>query len=251
MEQWTSTLDTRCAAACGTLGIPSRIETTFAELTGVRTTRFHLGLQCVEGIYKTKRLLADYKSGALEKADPAHPFLTIQRAFLCRNSVLDLQNKGIFCRLARVPGTSLWQYVPAAEGLPGLAGHAEVLQTTDLKLVAALGVIGHPLLKLEGTARAHTYFLPRWGPFLGENVPRTDAVALRAAWLADKGSIPWENPFAQAMRGLHNRERFLDAVNKDVELILFIKPRTAWKSAFVRADAAPAAFDHMKRHFDA
>jgi len=250
MEQWTSTLDTREAAACGTLGIPTRIETTFIESTGKRVSRFHLALCDLDRLYQTKPILLGYKSGALANKDPAHPFLTIQRAFLNRNAILDLQNKGTFCRLARVPRTVRWQYVPAASGLPGTGGHGEIVKTTDLKLVAALGVIGHPLLALEGSHGNHHYFLPRWGVPNDTLAPVTDALALMQAWRADKQSIPWEDPFAQAMRGLHNRERYLDAVNKDVELILMTKPRANWKSAFVRADAPDAAFDRAKAHLD-
>jgi hypothetical protein len=249
MEQWTSTLDTREAAACGTLGIPTRLETTYVETTGKRVTRIHLALCCLERIYQTKPILAGYKNGTLEKKDPAHPFLTIQRAFLNWNAILDLQKKGIFQRLAQVPGTVLWQYVPSTTGLPGTAGRGEILKTSDLKLVAALGVVGVPLLAIEGSAGCHAYFLPRIGPigYLGQPV---DALHLMQAWRADKASIPWEDPFAQAMRGLYNKERYLDAINRDIELILITKPRSNWKSAFVRADAPDAAFDHAKRHLD-
>lgn len=250
MEQWTSTLDTREAAACGTLGIPTRLETTYVETTGKRTTRIHIALCSLDRVYQTKPILAGYKSGTLEKKDPAHPFLTIQRAFLNWNAILDLQNQGKFLRLAQVPGTCLWQYIPAATGLPGTAGRGEILKTSDIKLVAALGVVGIPLLAIEGTRGNHAYFLPRHGPtgYLGQPV---DGLQLMQAWRADKSATPWEDPFAQAMRGLYNKERYLDAINRDIELILITKPRSSWKSAFVRADATDAAFDQAKRHLDA
>lgn len=250
-EQWTSTIDTKLAAACGTLGIPTRLETTFIESTGTRVTRFHLALTSMDKLYQTKRLLTGYASGSLSATEPGHPFLTIQRAFINRAAVLDLQSKGSFFRLAKVSGTQgIWQYLPGTEGLPGPAGHQEIIRTADLKLVAALGTVGLPLLAIDGPAGQRCYTLPRHGPpdYLGAPV---DGLALMNEWRANKESIPWENPFAQAARGLHNRERFMDSINRDVELILFIKPRTNWKSAFVRADAQPAAFDQMKRHFDA
>ncbi len=249
-EQWTSTLDTREAAACGTLGIPARLETTFVEKTGQRVSRFHLAACCLECIYQTKPILTGYRKGTLEQRDAAHPFLTIQRGFINRLLLLDLQNQGKFCRLARVPGTELWQYVPGESGLAGITGNAEVIRTTDLKLVAALGVCGLPLLRLEGTGRNHAYFLPRYGPARADGKPPVDGHALRVAWCADKESVPWEDPFAQAMRGLYNRERFLDAVNRDAALVLLQKPRSQ-KAAFIHEAAGEAALRRVQEHFDA
>jgi hypothetical protein len=251
MEQWTSTLDTRIAAAIGTLGVPTRIETTYVEVTGQRVSRIHMALCSLDLVYQTKKIIHGYQTGELERLDPTHPFLTIQRAYLNRMAILDLQNQGKFQRLATVPGTCLWQYVPSNTGLPGVAPglQTEVIRTSDLKLVAALGVIGIPLLAIEGGTGNHAYFLPRYGPagYLGQTV---DGLALMQAWRADKQATPWEDPFAQAMRGLFNRERYLDAIRKDVELILMTKPRAGWKSAFVRADSTPAGFDRAKHHLD-
>lgn len=251
MEHWTSTLDTREAAAIGTLGVPTRIETTYVETTGKRVSRIHMALCSLDQVYQTKKILQGYRSGELEQREPTHPFLTIQRAFLNRMALLDLQNQGKFLHLAAVPGTCLCQYVPGTTGLPGVdrATHSEIIRTLDLKMVAALGVVGVPLLAIEGGKGSHAYYLPRYGPpsYLGQPV---DALALMQQWRADKAATPWADPFAQAMRGLYNRERYLDAINKDVELILMTKPRSAWKSAFVRADATDAAFDRAKRHLD-
>lgn len=250
IEQWTTTRDTRVAAALGTLGVPTRIKRTLIERKGEQTTRFYLALRGIdERVRCTQTLLAQWKRGALESNQPAHPFLTVLRAFANRNMLLDCANKGEFVRLVRVPGTEVWQYVRGNEGLPGIAGHKEVIKTGDLKLAAALGVVGLPVLRIEGVHGSRQYFLPRYGPARTGGLPPVDGHALRGAWTADKESVPWEDPFAQAARGLHNRERFLDAVNKEVELVLLQKPRSV-KSAGVRADAAPAAWDKMKKFFD-
>ncbi len=249
MEQWTSTLDTREAAAIGTLGIPTRIETTIVERTGQRISRIFMAVCCIERKFLTGNILNSFRGGKLQRSEPLHPFITIQRAFENRLHILDLQNKGIPCSLVRVPATELWQYVPGGSGLPGISGAGEVIKTTDLKLVSALALVGLAILLIEGSPGRHIYYLPRYGPARAGGLPPVDAVDFMRAWRNDRESIPWEEPFAQAMRGLYNRERYLDAIRKDVELILIQKPRSP-RAALIRVDASEKAFDSMKEHFD-
>jgi len=248
-EHWTSTLDTREAAACGTLGIPAKLELTIIAATGKSEARFHLGLTCAEQKYQTKAILKQWRNGSLQTSHPVHPFLTIQRAYHNRLMVLDLQMKGNAMQLVPIGQTGLWQYAASNTSLPGLPpAPAEIIRTSNLKLVAALGVCGFPLLRIDGSGHQHSYYLPRYGPLRADGPP-LDSNALRAAWHEDMDSIPWESPFAQAMRGLYNRERFLDAVNRSVPLILMQKPRSQ-KAAYVKENASDAALDLVKRHFD-
>lgn len=249
-EAWTSTLDTASAAAFGTLGVVIRLHTTFIEQSGERSTRFHLSLTSLDRKYDTRRIRAQWRSGKLETVEPAHPFLTCMRAIQGRAALLSLQKSGSMLRLVQVPGTELWQYVPSATGLPGTAGHLEIIETTDIKLVAALAIIGIPLLSLSGSEGRHLYRLPRYGPRRQDSIPPIDGLHLMEAWRRDKEEIPWEHPFAQAARALHNRERLVEAIRRDTEMVLLIKPRSSWKSALIQADATPAAFDKVKQHFD-
>jgi hypothetical protein len=249
LEQWTTTTDTRMAAAFGTIGVPVRLRTTIIERTATRSTRFYIALQSVDGDYKTGAIRSAFESGKLSKTDPAHPFLTILRAFENRRLFLDFQNKGRCCTLVQVPGTEIWQYVPSSTGLPGLDGHKEIIKTEDIKMLAALGIMGIPCVKLEGGGHNHQYFLPRYGPVRADGIPPVDGLRLLESWRKDKEIIPWSHPFAQAARGLYNRERFLDAINRDTELLILQKPRSQ-RAAVLDINSTPAAFDAVKEHFD-
>ena len=249
-EQWIQTLDTRIATAMGTLGVPVRLKATLIERTGERVTRFFMALTSLDRTYKTREILSLWKRGIMEDQERDHPFLTIMRGIENRRAILAFQKARKFVHLARVPGTEVWQYIAGGVGLPGIKGHLELLETADIKMVSALGVVGFPLLSITGNAGSHRYYLPRYGPPRQDGLPPLDGRALVSEWRKDKNALPWENPFAQAARGLHNRERFMDSINREVELVMIMKPRSQ-RAAFIRADASPQAYDEVKKHFDA
>lgn len=249
-EAWTSTLDTASAATFGTLGVPIRLETTLVEQTGKRTTRFHLALTSLDRAYDTSKIRAHFRSGKLEDRTPDHPFLTGMRSLQNRRTLHDTLKTGARYQLVKVPRTELWQYVPGGPGLPGTHGLLDVIETTDLRIVAALGVIGIPLLAITGSAPHHRFYLPRYGAPRADSIPPMDGVHLLASWRRNMEEIPWEHPFAQAARTQHNHARLLHAIQQDTEMVLLIKPRSGWKSALIAADATPAAFDKVKHHFD-
>ena len=249
MEQWILTSDTRLAAAFGTMGVPIRLKATLIEKTGERITRFCLALQNIEGTFITGALKKQWEKGTLEKTTPAHPFLTILRGMENRRVFLDFINKGIPCRLVQTSAPGIYQYIPGGDGLPGIAGHADLFTTMDIKIVAALGLVGLPVLRVDGSPGNHKFYLPLRGPARPGALPPVHAADFATAWRTDKESIPWEEPFAQAMRGLYNRERILDAINKEIPLVMIRKPKTR-RSAFIQADASPKAWDHMKEFFD-
>jgi hypothetical protein len=239
MNQWTTTTDTRLAAAFGCLDIPIRPAKVLDERTGRRLVRYHLGLVSACGTFHVKPLQRDLQAG---KLPPQHPLRVMLRACIARERLLDLANKGTRCSLLPVDGApGLHHYEPSGEGLPGLAGIiGPVFRTGDLKLVTALGTIGLPVLHIEGPSGSRQFYVPARGagPRPG-GFPAADALELKKAWLADRASIPWEDPFAQAMRVLWNRERLLDVVNGAADLVLLSKGK---KKATVRSDATDAAW---------
>lgn len=251
MEQfWGQTDDIRIAAACGTMGAVCKLETTYIERTNKKEAIFHISPKAMGMPYDFPRIRRDFQKGTLERTEPAHPFLNILRACENRTRLLDLQQRGIPCHLVPVPGTDLYVYVRSQTGLPGVQGAGEVIQLRCLNSVAAFGLIGLRLLAIDGHAGNHRYSVPRFGP-LRKDGSRPDGVRLLSAWNADKESIPWEEPFAQAQRGLYNRQRFVDAIQQDIGRVLLLKPGSRlYRSALVRTDANPAAFDEVKRHFD-
>jgi len=125
----------------------------------------------------------------------------------------------------------------------------ELIETGDSKLVDALALVGVPLLAMDGGRGNHRYFLPRTGFLRTDGKSPADALALMQAWRKDRDAMPPDCPFTQGMWGLINRERLVNALNAEIESILLRKNRSM-KSAIVRADAADAAFDKVKEHFD-
>lgn len=242
MEQWTTTTDTRIAAAFGTLGMVIRPKKTLDERTGTRIVRFHVAPVNLEGTYKTLEI-----RGAAERGELAagHPFLTMLRAIENRRLQLELANHGRFCELVPVPGApGIHHYQPGTTGLPGLKPGVAVIRTGDLKLVAALGIVGLPVMHIEGPEHSRVWYVQAHGQPRPGGLPAVDAVAFKSAWLADKESIPWEDPFAQAMRVLHNRERLLDVINRGADVVLL---RRGVRKATVRADASDEAWDKASR----
>jgi len=242
MEQWTTTTDTRIAAAFGTLGMVIRPKKTLDERCGTRVVRFHVSPGNLEGTMRTLAIRSAAEKGELE---PGHPFLNILRAIENRRMQLELANHGRFCALVPVTGApGIYQYEASTQGLPGLQAGIPVIRTGDLKLVAALGLVGLPVMHIEGPEHARLWYVQAHGQPRPGGLPAVDAVAFKSAWLADKESIPWEDPFAQAMRGLHNRERLLDVINRGADVVLL---RRGVRKATVRSDATNAAWDRAAK----
>jgi hypothetical protein len=244
MEQWTTTEDVKLAAAFGTMGMPLRINRCHDDSTGTETCRFGVGLCNVEGTESTAKLRAALNNGTLIQNKPNHALLVILRTFENRERILDFakQQKGM--TLMRQPGADTWQYFDGPAGLDGVKRGDAIVKTGDLKLAAALATIGLPLVKLEGSPGQYTFTVRCLTP-AGE---AKDPVPMIEAWRKDKASLPWEEPFAQAMRGLYNRERLLDAV-RVAERKILIRPNVkAIKSALISEHSSPAAWDRV-HHF--
>lgn len=232
MEQWAISKSTEEAAAFATLGMPIRIMRGIEVKRGTESTHFGIGLINVDGDQKTKTLQTAHKTGKLAAGQPWHPLLVIYAAYHARRCILDIANQGHKLSLI-TSGTGPATYVQSGTGLPGLTGQGNILKTGDLKLVAALTVLGIPLLHIEGPKGHRTYYLPAAGHCNGKPI---DATALMTAWRADPESIPWEHPFAQAMRGMQTRERVLDAINNANIACTILQPKGP-RSAVVTADA--------------
>lgn len=245
MEIWTATKSLRVAAAFGTLGVPVRIERMLDERSGKSQISFYLGRSDLAGTFSTKEIKDLYESGELASSQPGHPLLDALGGMYNRERILDATEKGDFIRLVKIRGANRAAYVDGDSGFQGIRGHAQVVRTGDLKLVAALGRTGVPVLAIEGGAGARRYLLPAvWDCF---GVPTDVGLfvkAFRAGDLKDE-----EHPFFYAMGGLKARERLLDALREEVEIVLIRKPGSA-KAAFIDPDASSKAFDKMRNFFN-
>ncbi len=245
MEIWTATKNMRVAAAFGTLGVPVRIDRMVDERSGKAQTTYYLGTRDVLGLVSTKAVKDRYESGELGRDDPGHHLLDALGGMYNREKILDATEKGKFIRLAKVKGVSRTVYVEGDSGFPGVKGQAAVLETGDLKMVAALGRVGVPILAVEGQAGSRRYMLPTVWDCFGE---RTDVgMFVKAFRAGDVKDV--EHPFFYALGGLKARERLLDALRDETELVLIRKPGSA-KSAFVDPASSNAALDKMRKFFN-
>lgn len=243
MEQWASTRDTKEAAAFGTLGMIIRPGIQVDSKTNNEIVRFRISLTNLEKNMSTAKIRADYRSGRLEAKEPDHPLLVIYRAFINREKILDCANKGSRIQLTRHGRAVTWQYEDGEAGLPGVKAGQVVVKTGDVKVAAAFATIGLRLLKIEGTKPSFLFYLE------GKSAQH-DGAELLMKWRQDPKSIPWVHPFAQAMRGLFNRERVLDAVRQTERKILVRDPRSRCnRSAVISENASPKAWDRIHTFF--
>jgi hypothetical protein len=245
MEQWSFTTDTGMAAAFGTLGMPVHVFKGMLETEGKVRARFGIGLTDVERKYKTKALQSAIRSGKLQHTTPDHPLCVILRAFHNREALLDLANKGRAIRLVKIPRAETFRYEPSDTGLPGVKRGDAILRTGDLKLASALATIGLPILAIEGPRHQHVFSIQA-----ADHIH--NGVELMHAWRAKPEAIPWSHPFAQAMRGLHNRERLLDAIHRAGIKITLTAPngRAAIVTADAQGNTSAAAMDAASDFLD-
>lgn len=238
---WTTTRDTRLAAALGSMGVMIKLETSADALSGHRRTLFFLGTKSMDGRHDTKLLIARFQSGFLEQNEPGCELLTNLRGMMNRDMILDLQHKGEFMELRPVGKTGVWQYVRGRSGLPGVSGHRAVVETRDIKIAAGLGLVGIPLLAIRGTRGNFIYDFPELGPVRADG-SRYETLKLRDAWRTNRESMDPACPYTQGMYALDSRERLVNALNGGVTNILLRKKGTL-RSAVVREDASDEAFE--------
>lgn len=247
IEGWWPTHNLNLTACLGALGIPVRTDIVFDERSGDEITTFYLGLQSLWRALHTDQLIHQWISGELEHVDPLHPFLCGLRA--CHNAVImesSLRN-GRPLRLAATAGNHATLYMEGDE-LPSLREADELIETPDPALVAALGVIGIPLIEHEGGC----FRLPRFGHALvaasGE-WGRHDAQELTQQ-LRD-GSLERDDPQHPLVSAYNARcvhAQIATHLRSTARRVLLRKPRSI-RSAFVAEDASNDMLDRVQRHF--
>lgn len=245
MEFWTATRNLRVAAAFGNLGVPVRIERMIDERTGRADTTFYLGKNDTLNLFSTKAIKDLYESGELAKNDPGHHLLDGLGGMHNREKILDATEKGRFIRLSKVKGADRAVYVDGDSGFPGIKGQGAVLRTGDIKLVAALGRAGVPILAVEGQRGSRRFLLPCVWDCFGKRMDVGAFVkAFREGVITDA-----EHPFFYAFGGLKARERMLDALRDEKEMVLIRKPGSL-RAAYVDPEATNDALDKMRRFFN-
>lgn len=154
------------AAIFGALRFPVRIQVYHDVRSGKVQTHFELGAVSVDGQYQRDLLLAGLEEDKLERENNMHPLLIGARAIHNYEALLSAQKLGTRLRLAGCAGSQCARYVEGQE-VPELVNAKAVYQTADLSLVAALGVLGLPVIEIanDGGGRKR-YTLPVLGHVL-------------------------------------------------------------------------------------
>lgn len=253
MEGWSTTDNVNVAAIVSTLGVPIKIETSNDVRTGQGWTNIEFPTAQVPYIrckapqgsgraFVDKSILDLLKSGELAKTAPRHEALDGLRALVNRELILDWLKKGEACHLARVPNLDRSFYVKG-DPPPSVVVAEEQFPTDNIKLVAALGVIGAPICKIVGSASNHTFYVGRWTfPLDGR---AQDAHALSKQLLRER-TLDKGHPLFWAYQALCNRERILDMIhNRNPKLLVRRKGSPNFASAIIQPVDNKAVMDRQ------
>lgn len=248
-----STKNTALAAALGACGFPIRTsETEIVELRHAIKRRFFIGESSQWATLDREGLLQAHANGSLLQADPLHPFLQALRAAHNYDSLLAMQKTGERLKLQR--SGDAWQYQPGEED-PRLRLHRGP-RTTDLPLAAALGVIGIPVIDIEGEPGRRFYVLPSHGlrsidlptafpewrtaHLIRREVPGKPALALEQA---DR-----QHPLCHAYQGAYTYA-VLIAHCKRLARNVLIKAPNSKRRAHIPESPSADLLEDVRRHF--
>ena len=245
IEGWWPTHSLSLASCLGALGFPIRTDVVLDERTGEEVTTFYVGLQSLWNSMTTDGLNNDWHSGSLEQADPLHPFLCGLRACHNANMIASSLRNEDRIRLTLVGDDHAAIYTEGDE-LPSLRDANELIETTDAGLVAALGVIGVPMIEHENGL----FRLPRFGHSVkapsGEWM-RHDAQAL-IQQLREGRLEQTQHPLVSAYNARCVHTQILLHLNATGRRVLLRKPRSL-RSAFISEQASNDMLDRVQRHF--
>lgn len=276
-SSWIKTQSVNLAAALSTLGIPLKIDQTTDLRWGKTWKTILLGLEALplpedmggevvkdwegernaisEAVHietpsagarlKTSMIMELINTGKLERTDPVHPVLDGLRAIHNREKLLDWIHKDTRYCIAKSSFAPRSQLIPGEEPPTVKASAAATaFKTGDIKVVAALAVFGIPVARIEGSGDRHTFLCANTGHDLG--VPPVDAYHLVTAYR--QGALPPDHPFQWAMQALLNRERILDAMHRQKQMVL-IRQGGSGLGAIVPSDATHKCMDRVRKHF--
>ena len=245
IEGWWPTHSLSLASCLGALGFPIRTDVVLDERSGEEVTTFYVGLQSLWNAMTTDGLNNDWHSGSLEQADPLHPFLCGLRACHNDNMIASSLRNEDRIRLTLTGYDHATIYTEGDE-LPSLRDANELIETTDAGLVAALGVIGIPMIEHENGL----FRLPRFGHSVkapsGEWM-RHDAQALLQQ-LREGRLEQTQHPLVSAYNTRCVHDQILRHLNATGRRVLLRKPRSL-RSAFVSEKASDDMLDRVQRHF--
>jgi hypothetical protein len=247
IEGWWPTHSLSLASCLGALGFPIRTDVVLDERSGEEVTTFYVGLRSLWNSMATDALINDWHSGRLEQADPLHPFLCGLRACHNANTIASSLRNEDRIRLTLTADDHVMIYDDGDE-LPSLRDADELIETTDAGLVAALGVIGIPMIEHDNGL----FRLPRFGhsvKALSGEWMRYDAQALIQQLRENRleRDEP-QHPLISAYNARCVQNQIVAHLHSTGRRVLLRKPRSL-RSAFVSEQASDDMLDRVQRHF--
>lgn len=249
-----ATHNTMLAAACVTCGIPVTTHRKIHEGRCEEQRTFTLGASSILSNRKidTVTLLAAYEKGDLEKVDPSHCLLDALRGLTNRRALIRWIKEHRPHQLTlnpdkRCPRTL---YVPGEpanphEGQPVF----ETVNTPDIALAAALGIIGIPVLEITGGKDDHVFVLPRFG-FPMRSVTPQDGKQILADFGSGRLALDQpDHPFLFAHAAVLNYRVLLDTLKREMPMIFFEDSGDSGRAALIRGDAKTIAYDKATKFF--
>ena len=197
--------------------IAVKIERAIEKRTDARPCNFllHPVLSVSGVLVGTDTVLNAWRSGALLRDDPSHPFVVCMTALHNAECILDWMKRGTHHRLVQIPGTELGRYEPGP--LPVYA-YTAGQRVTSLAKSCALATLGMPLLTIEGGGRDHTFVHGMTS--LHEIAPDQFSTARELLDLSYKDQLPYDHPFELAHAARKNRESFAKVLDREPSALI-------------------------------
>lgn len=247
---YTRTTSVDTAAALSVLGVEIKPDLSEDRVTGKSWKSLLIGLDSLPDDavigeapnHNTKMIMSLVRTGKLQEVDPHHPVLDGLRACKAADTLALWSKTGTSHMQFKVAGAERWlmqpgQLPPSISQLPGLLG------TRDLKLAAALTVLGFQLLRLEGSA-PDALFVFGSALFMPPECPQILCTAYRNGTLLQ---ISPEHPLLWVKQTLSNKDAILDMMRSRLPLVLIRAPNTG-RASLVSSNAKGSTMDRVKRH---
>jgi hypothetical protein len=251
-----STASTQLAAVYAGLGfVVTTRETEIIELNSRINLRYYVSATSSAWPALDRDLLREHwDNGGLLRMDPQHPFLCGMAGV--KNMVALLDHQHTDAAIGLVKNGGCYEYKPGIED-PRLKLSRECVRSQDLPLMAAMGVLGFPVIDIEGDAPRRTYILSnRSHTHLSDVV--TDRAASLAAHLirrAAPGKLPLaieaenpQHPLCLAYNGSHAYAKMTAHIRKLQRMILLKAPQSS-RRALIPQNASDKLLDEVGRHF--
>lgn len=250
-----STASTKLAAVYAGLGfVVTTRETEIIELNNRLNLRYFVSQSSMLRPSLDRDLLREHwDTGGLAAADRFHPFLcgmaAVKNMAWLQRWQSAWQMKDEKCSNLRLTlKGALYEYEPGEED-SRLTLATECIRSKDLPLMAAMGVLGFPVIDTEGEAPRRLYIMPNTGldPLQRKAVDLVKRADPAKLPLALEQSAP-EHPLCLAYNGAYAFAKMNAHIRKLNRNVLLKAPRSK-RRALIPENPSDVLLDEVGRHF--